>query len=235
MTANNPTPAPQMILISPPGLLRDALETILSADHRFSLKSVCATGGSALATVHSEPIPLVLVDSQISDMHFVDLLQGVSICDPRTKCVVLLHGPHIGMAANALRAGARGIVLTSDSVNLVPTALEQVHTGSMCLSPGLDSRRVFGGSSYPSDDDRLNALSSRETQVYHLFIEGRRAKEIAGQLGISSKTVDTYRAGLMRKLGVDSVAGLVKFDFQRQQDLVRNLGERHLSVAAVSV
>ena len=64
-------------------------------------------------------------------------------------------------------------------------------------------------------DDPLEMLSAREYQVFTLLVEGIRAKEIAARLELSPKTIDTYRAGLMRKLDIHDVAGLVKFAIQR--------------------
>ena len=64
-------------------------------------------------------------------------------------------------------------------------------------------------------EDPLETLSSREYQVFQLMIEGIRAKEIASRLNLSPKTIDTYRASLMRKLDIHDVPGLVKFAIQR--------------------
>jgi DNA-binding NarL/FixJ family response regulator len=64
--------------------------------------------------------------------------------------------------------------------------------------------------------DPVEQLSSREYQVFQLLIEGVRAKEIASRLSLSPKTVDTYRASLMRKLDIHDLAGLVKFAIQRE-------------------
>ena len=67
----------------------------------------------------------------------------------------------------------------------------------------------------------LNALSTREYQslVFSLLVEGTRAMEIAARLGLSPKTVDTYRVNLMRKLDIHDLASLVKFAMQRDLNL----------------
>jgi DNA-binding NarL/FixJ family response regulator len=61
----------------------------------------------------------------------------------------------------------------------------------------------------------MDLLSAREYQVFSLLVEGLRAKEVAARLDLSPKTVDTYRASLMRKLDIHDLAGLVKFAVQR--------------------
>jgi DNA-binding NarL/FixJ family response regulator len=75
--------------------------------------------------------------------------------------------------------------------------------------------KIFGPGQKAAPDDPLEMLSAREYQVFSLLVEGIRAKEIAARLELSPKTVDTYRASLMRKLDIHDVAGLVKFAIQR--------------------
>jgi DNA-binding NarL/FixJ family response regulator len=75
--------------------------------------------------------------------------------------------------------------------------------------------KIFSPGQRSIPDDPLEALSAREYQVFTLLVEGTRAKEIAARLDLSPKTVDTYRASLMRKLDIHDVASLVKFAIQR--------------------
>lgn len=68
----------------------------------------------------------------------------------------------------------------------------------------------------PSRSDPVDQLSSREYQVFQLLVEGNRPKDIALRLSLSPKTIDTYRASLMRKLDIHDLPGLVKFAIQRE-------------------
>jgi DNA-binding NarL/FixJ family response regulator len=90
-------------------------------------------------------------------------------------------------------------------------AFEQILDGAIYVSPQLELAKIFSGGNKASPDDPLQALSAREYQVFTLLVDGIRAKEIAARLELSPKTVDTYRASLMRKLDIHDVAGLVKF------------------------
>jgi DNA-binding NarL/FixJ family response regulator len=92
---------------------------------------------------------------------------------------------------------------------------EQLHDGGIYVSPSLDLDRIFSPGQKSAPEDPLEALSAREYQVFCLLVEGTRAKEIAARLDLSPKTIDTYRASLMRKLDIHDVAGLVKFAIQR--------------------
>jgi DNA-binding NarL/FixJ family response regulator len=94
-------------------------------------------------------------------------------------------------------------------------AFEQVLDGGIYVSPQLELNKIFGPGQKNSADDPLEMLSAREYQVFTLLVDGIRAKEIAARLELSPKTVDTYRASLMRKLDIHDVAGLVKFAIHR--------------------
>ena len=111
------------------------------------------------------------------------------------------------MALEALRSGANGFVLKSANGDHLLEALHQVAVGSIYVSSELQFERIFMTPRRSEPEDPLETLSSREYQVFQLMIEGIRAKEIACRLNLSPKTVDTYRASLMRKLDIHDVPG----------------------------
>ena len=86
------------------------------------------------------------------------------------------------------------------------------------MSPELHSEKIFASAARRTENQETRSSRSvrREYQVFSLLIDGIRAKEIAARLDLSPKTVDTYRASLMRKLDIHDVAGLVKFAIQRE-------------------
>jgi DNA-binding NarL/FixJ family response regulator len=94
-------------------------------------------------------------------------------------------------------------------------AFEQILDGGIYVSPGLELDKLFSPGQKSGPADPIESLSAREHQVFSFLVEGIRAKEIAARLELSPKTVDTYRASLMRKLDIHDVAGLVKFAIQR--------------------
>ena len=106
-------------------------------------------------------------------------------------------------------------LLKSGPANQLLEAFEQILDGGIYISPELELNKIFVSGSKASSDDPLQALSAREYQVFSLLCDGVRAKEIAARLSLSPKTVDTYRASLMRKLDIHDVAGLVKFAIQK--------------------
>jgi len=102
-------------------------------------------------------------------------------------------------------------LLKSAPWNELVEAFDQVLDGGIYLSPDVELNKLLTSNGSGGGEDPLECLSAREHQVFSLLIEGLRNKEIASRLELSPKTVDAYRASLMRKLDIHDLAGLVKF------------------------
>lgn len=108
----------------------------------------------------------------------------------------------------ALRGGASGFVLKTSSARELEESFRQVSQGAVFISSLIDWQPETASAQDPGNP--LRNLSSRESQVFALLVDGVRAREIAARLSLSPKTVDTYRASLMRKLAIHDIPGLVK-------------------------
>jgi DNA-binding NarL/FixJ family response regulator len=115
----------------------------------------------------------------------------------------------------ALRAGADGYLLKDGPARHLLEAISYVRDGGQYVSPLLRGAGLFTKPEAAVPDDPLASLSPREMEVFSYLVKGMRAKDIAELLHISPKTVDTYRATLMRKLNVHDIVGLVKFAIER--------------------
>jgi len=114
----------------------------------------------------------------------------------------------------ALLAGALGYVVKRSAAKDVVDAIRAVHAGQRYLSPRVADVVI---DDYAGDerDDPLARLSTREREVLQLLAEGHTGAQIAERLSLSQKTVETYRARLVEKLGIRDLAGLVRFAIQR--------------------
>jgi len=114
----------------------------------------------------------------------------------------------------ALKAGAAGYVVKRSAAKEVVEAIRAVHAGQRYLSPRV-ADVVLEDYSDEKQDDPLTRLSAREREVLQLLAEGRTGAQIAERLSLSQKTVETYRARLVEKLGIRDLAGLVRFAIQK--------------------
>ena len=130
----------------------------------------------------------------------------------RSRVLVLtMHQTDI-MVTEALEAGALGYVLKSDPVDVLRTAVQRVLAGQQYISPQLRLELGPKGTTpATSGDKRKDFLTLREKEVLQLLSEGLGNKQIGLKLGISAKTAETHRARLMTKLGLHSLASLVRY------------------------
>jgi len=111
----------------------------------------------------------------------------------------------------SLSAGANGYLLKDSAGEEVVAAIRAVHSGERYLSSKLSQKVLDDYVRERSGDHPLERLSARELQVLKLIVEGKTSNEVAVLLGLSPKSIDTYRSRLMLKLGIDDMPGLVKF------------------------
>jgi DNA-binding NarL/FixJ family response regulator len=210
-----------VVIAEPPGLLRDGIVSICSCSGRFQVRAVTASGEQAWKWIEQAHPDAVIVDLHIPDLDALEIARRLAgivpwPSAPQSRCVILSSRPDRKTVLEALRAGAQGFLLRSSSGGNLLDCLDRVLDGGIYVSPGVDLQSLFPADRRGIPDDPLDRLSPREFQVFSLLVEGVRPKEIAARLGVSPKTVDTYRVQLMRKLGIHDVPGLVKYALQRR-------------------
>ena len=196
-------------------LVREGLAALCAVHAQFKVMGQCSDGASALRMIESHKPDLAVLDLNLPDLFTMEIVRRVRDANLPTKIVVLSIRKDRKTVVEALRSGVNGFLLKSAPSSELLEAMDQVLEGSIYISPQLELNKIFSTNHKNQPDDPLDLLSAREYQVFSLLIEGVRAKEIAARLELSPKTIDTYRASLMRKLDIHDVAGLVKFAINR--------------------
>ena len=195
-------------------LLRDGLVSLCASDSRFRVLAQCGDGEAALALVREHQPDLAVLDLNLPRLHTMELISKIRQTGIQTRFIVLSTRSDRKTVLEGLRCGANAFVLKNGPSAHFFDAMSHALQGGVYLSPEIRLEQVFG--TRPTEHaDPLSHLSSREHQVFSLLVDGIRAKEIAARLDLSPKTVDTYRASLMRKLDIHDVAGLVKYAIGR--------------------
>jgi DNA-binding NarL/FixJ family response regulator len=125
---------------------------------------------------------------------------------PRTTVVILTEYAHERYLLECFQLGVKGYVLKSDTGEHLVDALQAVSRGETYIAPTLASVKLNG---FHSSD--VEALGIQERRVLQLLAEGRSTKAIGSLLDISHKTVQSHRANIMNKLGIQDIAGLVRY------------------------
>src|SRR5215468_3165486 len=206
-----------------------ALTVILADDHnivREGIAALCAANGMrVLGQVSDGAAAIELIQSLQPDFAILDLhMPGVTGVEAirrlksencKTKLMILSISREENAVMEALRAGADAYLLKDGPSRHLLDAVNFVRDGGVYVSPLLRGAGLFTHSEKARPEDPLATLSPREMEVFSYLVNGLRAKDIADLLEISPKTVDTYRASLMRKLNVHDLVGLVKFAIER--------------------
>jgi DNA-binding NarL/FixJ family response regulator len=196
-------------------LVREGIAGLCESSGCFRVAGQCADGATALELLQTLQPDIAVVDFNLPRIFSLEVVRRIKEMGHLTRFIILASKGDRKMALEALRSGANGFVLKSSNGDHLLEAIQQVAAGSIYVAPELQFERIFLTPRKAAPADPLETLSSREYQVFQLIIEGIRAKEIASRLSLSPKTVDTYRASLMRKLDIHDVPGLVKFAIQR--------------------
>lgn len=157
---------------------------------------------------------LVLMDVSMPHCDGVEAVGQLKKISPELRVVVLTAHDSPLWFNQMRKAGVAGYVLKHSTSERLLVAIRQVAQGGTCFEPQFRSERDGQGSAHRSQTARTPAevdLSHREVQVLQLLAQGYLAKEIAAQLKVSTKSVETYKARLMEKLALDSRVELIRY------------------------
>lgn len=204
-----------IVLAEELAMVREGIARLCEANGCFEVAGQCADGVTALDLLTRLQPDVAVIDFNLPKLFSLEVVRRIKELGASTRFMIIASKGDRKMALEALRSGANGFVLKSTNSEHLLEALHQVAVGSIYVSSELQFERIFLTPRRSEPEDPLESLSSREYQVFQLMIEGIRAKEIASRLKLSPKTIDTYRASLMRKLDIHDIPALVKFAIQR--------------------
>lgn len=196
-------------------LLRDGLTMLINAQPDMEVVGQADDGRALAQKVQDCRADIVVLDLAMPSGGAQVIRQLLQVC-PDVQVITLTRHSEPGYVRQQFQAGARGYVLKRAAAEELLDAIRTVAAGGTHLDSTLTNRAVqefvlahTGGGAGQSD------LSERETQVVRLTAYGYTNKEIAIQMGVSVKTVDTYKLRAMEKLGLHSRAALVRYALQR--------------------
>ncbi|MBM3813210.1 MAG: response regulator transcription factor [Acidimicrobiia bacterium] len=195
-------------------LIRDALASLLDGGG-YEIVGACGDGLEALRMVQRLRPQAAVFDLDLPKLHTMEVLAKLQSLYLGVRMLVISGHRDRKTVLEVLRCGASGVVLRSGPAQHLFEALSQILRGGIYITPLLNLEKIFVTAGIGGESDPLSRLSTREYQVFSMLVEGVRPKEIAARLDLSPKTVDTYRASLMKKLNIHDVPGLVKFAMRR--------------------
>ena len=188
---------------------RDGLRMALSNPATIQVVADTGDGRSAISLAAESRPDLTILEPVLPGLGGVDLTRHLVTEHPGMRVVVISSDADRDLISRSLRAGAAGFVLADGGLVELRRAIDTVQEGKTYLSPSAEAA-VIASLGKPTSET-FGALSPREREVLQLVAEGKSTKKIADVLCVSTKTVETHRRQVMRKLGIRSIAGLTKF------------------------
>ena len=200
----------KVLLADDHAIVAEGLATLLK--DQFDLVGT-APNGSALIDAARQLRPDVIVaDIAMPVMSGMEALRRLKAAKNGAKVIFLTMHADAELATEAFRAGASGYVLKHSAGEELVTAIREVLQGRIYLTP-LITKEVIATLSEAAPKPEVK-LTARQREVLRLIAEGRRMKEIAAILDLSTRTVETHKYEMMRSLGVESTAELVRYAIQ---------------------
>ena len=198
-------------------IIREGLRVMLGSQPDMEVIGTASNGYEAIRFVDQNEPDVVVIDISMPELNGIEAIARMLPRHPRLKVIVLSIHETKPYVHRTLKAGAKGYLIKETAGLEVVDAVRAVQRGERYLSQRIGDLLTeisFRQLENSMEVGPLDALSPREREILQLVAEGRTSQEIGERLSISSKTVDTYRSRLMHKIGVEDVAGLVKFAIQ---------------------
>ena len=201
----------RVLLVDDHAVVRAGIRAVIAAEPDMEVVGEAADGPTALALVAELDPDVVVADVSMPGMSGVELTTRLRAASPERKVVVLTVHEDMGYLRAVLEAGAAGYVPKRAAADDLVRALRTVAAGGAYVDPILGAAAAA-----PSTGSTATAeLSEREAEVVRMIARGFSNKEIAAKLALSVKTVETYKARSLEKLGVRSRVGLVQYAAER--------------------
>nr|MBN1229437.1 response regulator transcription factor [Anaerolineae bacterium] len=199
-------------------VVRDGLRAVLETHPDITVVGDAPDGEKAVELALELAPDVVIMDIGMPELDGISSTLQIAEAVPFASVIILSMSGTAEQVFDALQAGARGYLLKESAGREVINAVLACHAGNFYLSQPIINTLVSDYLQYrqkPSEPcTSLEKLSRREREILPLVASGKSSIEIAEMLFISSKSVDTYRSRLMRKLGVNDLPGLVRFAIQ---------------------
>jgi DNA-binding NarL/FixJ family response regulator len=201
----------RLILVDDHALVRDGVSRLLEAQPDLQVMGSFGDGTAAVRFAEREEPDVAVVDIAMPKESGIDITRRLRDAAPETAVLVLSMHSNPEYVHQALLAGALGYVAKESAGPVLVEAIRAVHAGRRYLSDTLGYEALQRYQASAEQRDPLGALSARERQVLRYTVEGKTIAQTAAQLGVSPKSVETYRSRVMTKLGIVDLPGLVKF------------------------
>lgn len=204
----------RLLLADDHAMMREGLKALLAKEPDISVVAEACNGKETVELARKAGAHVVVMDVAMPDLNGIEATRNLLKANANIKVVALSGHSNREYVREMLKAGAAAYVVKSRAYEELVRAIREVMKGKKFLSPDIARGVVdeyVGLSGSGSANPAFVVLTDREREVLQLIAEGRSTKDVADDLGVSVKTIETHRHNIMEKLELRSVAELTKY------------------------
>ncbi|HJQ65750.1 MAG TPA: response regulator transcription factor [Gemmatimonadales bacterium] len=205
----------RVLVVDDHSVVREGIRHVLEGVEGFRVVAEAANGAEALERAAGERPDVVLLDLTMPGTPGLEVVRQLRARLPHVRVLILSVHDDREYVLESVRVGAHGYLRKDSSPADIRRAIRVVHAGDSYFSPPV-ARHLAAALQGQTAPDLLGDLTARERDVLLRVARGCTNRETAAELGISVRTVETYRDSLMRKLDIHTVAGLTRFAIEHR-------------------
>ncbi|MGV7032956.1 response regulator [Methylobacterium symbioticum] len=215
MSATVDTSLKLLIADNHPMCLR-GVRAIVATVAGYEIVEEASSGPEALRLIRAVRPDIALLDIAMPGMHGLSILRQIQALSPETRVIIFSGYEDSNFVRETVSAGVRGYVLKRSAPECLIQALDAVRSGGLYLDPAVAAQIVTGAAG-PANRISLRgprgpiSLTEREREVFRLVALGFTNKEVAGKLGVTAKSIETYKSRASEKLDIRSRAKIVQY------------------------
>ena len=193
----------RILLVDDHPMVRERLAEIINSEADLRVCGEAADYAGALAAIAVQEPDLIIVDLTLKKSHGLDLIKDIRVRYPKLAMLVVSMHEESLYAERVIRAGARGYITKQEATRKIPVAIRQILQGNIYLSEKVTAQiaaRIAGNR--PEPISTLDQLTDRELRIFELLGQGYLIRQVAEEMHLDVKTVETYRTRIRMKLGL---------------------------------
>lgn len=196
-------------------IVRNGLKQIVSDTPEMVVAGEASNGREALNKALEDDYDVVLLDITMPDISGLEILKEIKSQKPELPVLILSIHPEEQYAVRALKAGAAGYLTKESAPEELIRAMQKVSGGDKYVTSSL-AEKLASFLKTGAEKPLHQALSDREYAVFCMIVSGKRVKQIADELSLSTKTISTYRSRILRKMNMNNNVELTRYAIQNQ-------------------
>ena len=198
----------RLILADDHPLIREGFRSLLNKNERFEIVGIAENGKELVDLAGKELPDIILSDISMPVMNGMDAIEQIRNLYPSIKSVILTMHEEREYVINALRIGVHGYIIKNVERFDLEKAIITIFEGGKYFSPIVTN--ILAESVVRPELPAISDLTPREKEVLELVAQGNSTKQIADKLGIGTRTVESHRVNMLKKMKVNNTAELVR-------------------------